>query len=92
MRKIITDKKPATEQLFYLEDVIDSDIIGIKYDTRKLVVIKSKEGYTGLANDLLRIDTNWHAPTIQKYIKDFPGYSGVYKFDTVKELYKWLSE
>lgn len=92
MKKIITDKKPETEQLFYLEDVTDSDIIGIKYDTRKLVVMKSKEGYTGFSNDLLRIDTNWHAKSIQQYIKEFLGYGGLYKFDSVKECLKWMSE
>lgn len=93
MKKVVIAKKPVIENLVYIEDLVDDDIIGIECTYEKFTVIRCASGFIALNSRKLDISKNYSTPTLRDYLSKFPPtYKNIYKFDSTKELFKWLSE
>ena len=79
-----------------LSQVTNDSIVGIKWRTkRKNFIVKLKnESFVSIGGSDLDVANSWSEQSVKQYIKRaFEGQEAeAFVFDTLKELYRWLSE
>jgi len=95
MRKIVLKQ----EETQFIDSIMDRDNVGILWeDGTKSMVLKTEQGYCAIDNRCNPCTLSvWYEESIQKYIKRALAQGGntnsqAFIFDTVSELYKWMSE
>ena len=86
MRKVILENK---KEEVYLSDLNEDSIVGVQTSICKFVMSRTKNGYEWIGEINLSSNEKSQYKTIKEACH---GNSEVYQFDTMKELFKWLSE
>jgi hypothetical protein len=87
MKKVILENKKEV----YLSDLNENSIVGIlwEYEIKKAVFTSNHDVFV-VKNDKIRPEI-YNNTNVVKYINQFVGIE-VFLFNTMKELFKWLSE
>lgn len=89
MRKVILDE--FEKEKVYVKDLNDDNIVGILWDDKQKTTYFELDGrYIEICNEYKKSIVM--SKSIQEYIKGACSISEVYVFDTIKELFKWMSE
>lgn len=95
MRKIVLKQ----EETQLIDSIMDRDNIGILWeDGTKSMVLETEQGYCAIDNQYNPcILSVWYEESTKKYVKRALAQgnntnSQAFIFDTVAELYKWMSE
>ena len=90
MKKVI---ERQSEGVIYLDQITDKHIVGISFpDGEKVMVIQNEIGFIGISTkDKNLIDCVKRNSKIE-YINRYNEEKEVFVFDSMKEIYKWLSE
>lgn len=79
---------------FYFKLIDDNSIVGILIDGKKSFILETKDGFSGIKQDSLSLKHSWSRNTVSEYVSELNKNNSVdfFVFDSIKELYKWLSE
>lgn len=90
MKKVILNENKKDK--VYLKDLDNDNIVGILWeDKEKTTCIKFENSFFEVDN-FQNTAKKLNEKDIQRYIKGSDSIIEVYVFDTMKELFKWLSE
>jgi len=97
MKKIVSNQ----ENTVLIDNINDDDIVGIKwgFSLTKSIIINTNEGFVGIGNDEDELTTTgcWSRSTKKEYVKSAlaqanEGVNQAFIFNSVSELFKWMSE
>ena len=99
MKRIVS--KEQTE-VTLLNELSDNSIVGIQWGDNKSMLVRTVNGYNdteyrslGNSEPLPKLLNTWYKPTVKEYVErafEQGSHVEAYEFDSVKELFKWLSK